>query len=420
MAASFFTDRRKSILLIIFAGLGSLGLLGWGLYLVISSLSAGLASTSPTAVADMSNGVLDGAGMFFCLLPLAVMIYYNVQQLRSRKILAGKIPPIKFWQLVVIGVVWFVILLGGSVVVAISQFGWIPLVVVFPLGLVLPVAALFWIAAGGLPGGSRRRLASVFGIGLVGSPALALVAEYLVIGLAVLVVGLFSLAHPEWLALLKQLKSQITNATDIQTVIPLLAPYLANPLVLVAILAFVAGIGPLIEEAMKPLAVWLVGKRLHSPAEGFALGALCGAGFALLEGLSAASGAAQSWGIGIGVRAFSSLMHICASGIMGWGIASAVLEKRYLHLAGAYLTSFLIHALWNGSVVLLVYGAAQIGILNVQPYDFASLMIMLVGLGMLLLLLGMILVFLPLFNRQLRPTPPAPATRPPEEAQTVV
>jgi RsiW-degrading membrane proteinase PrsW (M82 family) len=291
---------------------------------------------------------------------------------------------------------------------------------VFTMVLALPVLALFWIAAGGLPAGSLRRLASVFGIGVFGSPMLALVAEYAIIGLALVVVGIFSLAHPEWLTLLKQLKNQIANSADIQTTVTLLAPYLSNPLILLGVLAFAAGIGPLIEEAAKPLAVWLVGKRLQSPAEGFALGALCGAGFALLEGLSAASGASQSWGIGIGVRALSSLMHISASGIMGWGIASALLEKRYLRLAGAYLTSFLIHGLWNGSVVLVVYGAAQMAILNGQKIDVASTVIILVGLAMLLLLLCMILVFLPLFNRMLRPASPPAPQGPPEPPEIVV
>jgi hypothetical protein len=233
------------------------------------------------------------------------------------------------------------------------------------------------------------------------------------------VVGIFSLSHPEWMTLLKQLKTQIMNSADIETTLSVLSPYLSNPLVLIGVLTFAAGIGPLIEEAVKPLAVWLVGKRLQSPAEGFVLGAVCGAGFALLEGLAAASGASGSWGVGIGVRALSSLMHICASGIMGWGIASALLEKRYLRLGGAYLTSFLIHGLWNGSVVVLVYGAAQMALTHGRQLDFAAIILILVGLGILVLLLGMILVFLPLFNRQLRPTP-LPPTLPPEEAQTVV
>jgi hypothetical protein len=159
MAVPFFTDRRKSILLIIFAALGSLGLLAWALYLLISTISAGLTSSSPSAVADMSNGVLDGVGMLFCMLPLAGMIYYNARQLKGKAIGSGKIPPVKFWQLLVIGVVWLAILVVGSLVVSFSQFGWIPLIIVFPLGLALPVLALAWIAAGGLPAGSLRRLA---------------------------------------------------------------------------------------------------------------------------------------------------------------------------------------------------------------------------------------------------------------------
>ena len=132
-------------------------------------------------------------------------------------------------------------------------------------------------------------------------------------GLALVLAGVIAAVNPALRATLEQLRAQITNAGNVQDLMPVLAPYLNNPLVILVILFFVSGVGPLIEEAFKPLAVWLVGKHLRSTAEGFALGALCGAGFAILEGLLVSSGAVDMAGYGVAARATSSLMHITAS-----------------------------------------------------------------------------------------------------------
>jgi hypothetical protein len=164
----------------------------------------------------------------------------------------------------------------------------------------------------------------------------------------------------------------------------------------------------LIEEAVKPAVIWFLGKRLRSPAEGFVLGVMCGAGFAMLEGLMAASGATQMWGFGLAGRAAASLMHITSSGLLGWAIASAQLEKRYGRLALTYLLSVSIHGLWNGSAIMAVYGSLRVMVQNMQ-IDFLGGFFALGGLGMLFLELVLLLTALPLINRRLRgPAAPVP------------
>ena len=167
------------------------------------------------------------------------------------------------------------------------------------MGIAIPVAGLAWVAVGGLQIGSWRRLWAAFAIGMTGSTVLAALLEYSIVAIAALVAGVVAASNPEWLAIFQQVKNQVTNSGDVQTLLTTLAPYLTNPLVLLIALAFASVLAPIIEETLKPAAVWLLGKRLRSPAEGFALGALCGAGFALLEGSLAASGMAQLLGIGL-------------------------------------------------------------------------------------------------------------------------
>jgi hypothetical protein len=126
----------------------------------------------------------------------------------------------------------------------------------------------------------------------------------------------------------------------------------------------------------------------------------------------AASGAAQMWGFGVVGRAAASLMHVTSSGLLGWAIASTQLEKRYGRLALTYLISVSIHGLWNGSVIIAVYGALQVMVQNNMQIEFPSILYVLAGLGMLFLELVGMLALLPLINHNLRRVPLAAVPSP--------
>jgi hypothetical protein len=397
MQPTVLPDRRRDLLLLIFSIASMLGLIGRGVYLVVS----GIASSGPASLSTLASGILGALSMAFCAALLLPMLVSSIRRLKGQEIHPAKLPPVKLWQVAGLVSVWLFSIVFASIIDGLFDYGWIIAVPFFLLGVAIPVAGFVWIAMGGLPSGSWRRLWSAFGIGMAGSTLAAMLLEYLLVGIGVLAAGVVAAANPEWRTVIVQLKDQITNAGDVQALLTGLAPYLTNPLVFLLILAFAAVLAPLIEEALKPAAVWLVGKRLRSPAEGFALGALCGAGFALLEGMMAASGATGMIGFGLAARAASSLMHITASGLMGWGIASARVEKRYGRLALTYLLSVALHGLWNGSALLAVYGTLRFTLQSATP-DLLGALFVLVGIGLLGLMLVSILVFLPLINHRLR------------------
>jgi hypothetical protein len=405
------STRRRDILLIIFSSLGILGFLTRGAYLSIT----GTLSFDPADVPSLAASILNAIAMVFCAGLLLPMLIYSSKRLRGKEIPPAKNRVIKFWQVAVLIVTWVVIVILGAVINSQFSYGWAIAAPFFLFGISLPIFCLAWIAAGGLPSGSRRRNWSVFGFGLVGSTVTALLLEYLVIGIAATGIGILSLSNPELRIFIDQIKTQVANANtmDIQTLMVALAPYLTNPLVILSVLVFAAILTPMIEEAVKPAIIWFLGKRLRSPAEGFALGALCGAGFAMLEGLMSASGATQMWGFGLAGRAAASLMHITGSGLMGWGIASALIEKRYGRLVLIYILSVSIHGLWNGSAILAVYGGLRMVTQNNQM-DIPSILFMLGGLGMLFIEISIILTGLPLFNRRLRQS----ATQSPAPSQS--
>jgi hypothetical protein len=397
MQPKFIPDRFRDTLLLLFSILGVAILTGRGIYLVITVFTpVNLAFTN-----DLTSSLMDAFGMFFCAALLVPLFIYCIRKRKGMEIRQTNIPAIKFWQMVAIIGVWVLILFLGSILNGLPNFARILALPFFLVGIAMPIAGLVWMAIGGLKIGSWRRVWATFGIGMAGSSLGAILMEYSIVGIAVLAAGMVAATNPEWLATFQRIKHQVTSAGDVQSLLTTLAPYLTNPVVLLLALIFAAVLAPVIEETLKPAAVWLLGRRLQSPAEGFALGALCGAGFALFEGTLAASGSPQMLEIGIVARAASSLMHITASGLMGWGIASARLEKHYGRLAGAYVLSVSIHGLWNGSVILAVFGGLRLTLPGALS-DPLSMLIVLAGIGILGSLLVTIIVLLPILNHHLQ------------------
>jgi RsiW-degrading membrane proteinase PrsW (M82 family) len=391
--------RQQDILLIIFSSLAILGLFIRCIYLVVT----GIISFDPGYMESLASNLLGALGMLFCAILLLPMLILSIQALKGQSVRPATIRSIKLLPLVGLVLVWVVCLVLGSVLYGMFNYGWALAAIFFLPGIGLPIMVLVWIATGGLPSGSVRRLWSVFGISMVGSTLAALLMEYLVVGVVVLVVGIAVATNPGLLNVVTNLKNQVTsaNAGDIESLLIVLAPYIANPLVILSILFFAAVLTPMIEEALKPAVLWVLGKRLHSPTEGFVLGALCGAGFATMEGLLAASGASQMWAIGQAGRAAASLMHITASGILGWGIASAQLEKHYGRLALAYFLAVSIHGLWNGSAILAVFGSLR-AIAQKTSVDLVGGIFVVAGLVFLSLVLVLMCTALPMINHRLR------------------
>jgi hypothetical protein len=190
----------------------------------------------------------------------------------------------------------------------------------------------------------------------------------------------------------------------------LVGPYLKSPLTLIIALTLLSLFIPIIEETCKSLGVWLVADKLSTPAQGFALGVLSGAGFALTESLFASATADASWGITLAMRAVSGTMHMLTAGLVGWGIASARLEKRYIRLFGLALLAMLLHGAWNAGAILSMAGG--VGIMLATPkFDVFSSILATSGIGLLFLLMSGMFVALFMINARLRPpsqNPPAP------------
>jgi RsiW-degrading membrane proteinase PrsW (M82 family) len=193
----------------------------------------------------------------------------------------------------------------------------------------------------------------------------------------------------------------LENETNEEMILKLIAPYISNPLVIAAALGYIAVFVPLIEELFKPLAVWIFARKIESPAQGFAMGLLSGASFALVESLNASGAGTESWPVIVTIRAGTSMLHIMATGLVGWGIVSAFRERRILRLVAAYLSAVLIHGIWNACAVGA--GFSMVGEVIGNPEWLVNILPATAG-GMFVLAVGMFLL-LAVANKKMRISP---------------
>ena len=183
-----------------------------------------------------------------------------------------------------------------------------------------------------------------------------IVIEMILVG--IIIAGIFAymyLISPDVLQQFSRSLERLASSNlDQETTLRILRPYLQEPIAIYSLIAITAGAIPLLEELLKPMALWFfAGKRL-SPREGFVGGMICGAAFALLESLGALGNPAS--GIVAAHRHRSNWDGISyifpPADLVGWGMAKAWTEGKYRSLVGAYLLAFSFHAVWNISALM--------------------------------------------------------------------
>ena len=247
--------------------------------------------------------------------------YYSLQRLRGAEIPEAAPKLLKAWQGLLLLLLWAGAALLAQLMVNNDVLRWFtpPL---YLLAIATPVYLLVRLATGGLNAGSRQRLwgIPVASIALGTTSAIIAEAALMVIGLAA---GAIYLGfHPEQLSVLRQIADRLANASNVESALNLVEPWLNNPLVVVLALLFFSVLTPVIEETAKSIATWAVFDHLGSPAQGFVIGALSGAGFGLVESLLASATPDASWAATLLVRGGSTMMHIMTASLTGWGIAS--------------------------------------------------------------------------------------------------
>ena len=386
-----------------------LGLLLFGSVGLLALLVAALLG-SVTLIRTMSGGQMDVRQMtltvvviFVAALLLGAGFVSLLKVLQKPAADVESIFTIKLWQIAVCLAVAGIAIWLGRLILENEQVSWLLLPLLTLPAVVLPIVVLFGLGSRSIPLGPRWRSWNVLGISMTLVPFLTFILEAVAVVIIFILVILYISSQPALLAQLERLSTQIyTIQQDPEALLGLIAPLLLRPGILAISFLFFSVMIPMLEELVKPLAVWLFGNQINTPAQGFALGALCGASFALLEtfGVSAQS---EDWTTLLLTRLGTDILHVTTAALMGAAIVYAIREHRYLRLLGIYLLCVSLHGLWNGLAILFTFsGLAEMylpkSLLNGLSAPVA------VALGVLAILLLALLI---LSNRRLRTNQPA-------------
>ncbi len=122
----------------------------------------------------------------------------------------------------------------------------------------------------------------------------------------------------------------------------------------------IAVMAPLVEETVKPLAVVLLIGRVRSAAEAFVLGLACGIGFDIVETSLYISSGYHDWLNVALTRTGAGLLHGFGAAMvaLGWYYLTHAQEsgysKAFLRAFACWLYAVFQHAVWNGSVTLVL------------------------------------------------------------------
>ncbi|GAC1646084.1 MAG: hypothetical protein NVS4B12_12700 [Ktedonobacteraceae bacterium] len=130
-------------------------------------------------------------------------------------------------------------------------------------------------------------------------------------------------------------------------------PLPSDPRAIGFLFVLVSVIAPLVEEAVKPLAVIAMIGRIESAAEAFILGLSCGIGFDLIETSGYISSGYQDW-LNVALqRSTAGLLHGLGAAMvaLGWYYLThpKASQHRFLLGFGCMAYAVLQHAIWNGS-----------------------------------------------------------------------
>lgn len=306
------------------------------------------------------------------------------------------------WQIAVSVAGAALVLLVGYLLQNNEKVNWLILPVLTIPAVLFPLWIIVGLGVRGIPLGSRWRTWGALGVSITLTPFILVLIEIIMIVVVVTAVVMYVGTQPNLTAQFERLGGQLMfldpqSEAGMEQILKLLAPFLLRPVVLIPLLTMFSLFIPLVEEFFKPLVVWIIGKRLDSAGQGFAFGAMSGAGFAIWETFNV-SGQMAEWGSTLLSRVGTGLLHITTSALMGMAIVLAWRERRYLRLLGTYLLVVLLHGLWNAAAIIISFSTLVVAYSRTEglrTLQWAAIFVM-------ILLIGALLAMLITFNRKLR------------------
>ena len=351
---SRITPNWPAIIQLVFSAITALLL--WGIAGIFALTGFSEFFTSGTGSTISPQPFMVAASLAFVGALVAPSAWYAYKYLAHPEIEPVSRPEPRYYGLILTAVVLVVVggaLLLGNWAAQNDHIAWFMLPPLNIIATGLPTLWVIYFGTRGLLPNKPRYTWGIFASGLILGPLIILVLELILL----LVVGIIAVL---WIMLTPSLSSYLSNLTipmqngvpDTQAIINHLLPLLLNPVVIFLGFATISVLVPIIEESFKPLGVWFLSGQKITPAQGFGFGALSGAAFGLFENLGNTSSAGAGWALLATSRISTLLLHSFTAGLVGWALASAWTQRRYLRLGLSFTIAVSIHGLWNGFAIL--------------------------------------------------------------------
>jgi RsiW-degrading membrane proteinase PrsW (M82 family) len=307
-------------------------------------------------------------------LPLA---WFALLRLRGRSITFQA----HVWWVAVASILVVVLLIVGQLCATYDILPPVTLGLIQPLVFLVACAGIVAMVIGNWKGMTQFRTWGSFISGAWLSVGVALAAEAVLVGVAV-VVGLLILMviAPEDA---NRIIALVRNPDNLN--IEAFYDFALRPWAIIGVFLGAAFLVPLIEELLKPLGVILVLGRRPTPMAAFVGGLLGGLGFAFTESLSNLMAITDPWFILVVARLGTLIMHGFASALVGWGWGQLA-SKKPLGLLLAYAGAVFIHGLWNGMVVVVVFSSIYLEQNGEATTGLGAVLGLLSGLSVIIIL----------------------------------
>ncbi len=368
--------RTPSVLMLLLSSLGIL----FSLVIAAGTILAGasVSASQPEALAMISAGVL--ALLIGLLLVPSLML--SIRKLKGRESVVKNLSLFKKASLALIG--WAGLLTAGYFLSK-NQASSYLLAPITILCTVLPIWWLIEFSRRGIRRPSPFKESGTLTVGLTVAPVLIMLIEIIFVLIVILVVAILLGMQPGMLVTIMNTVRDLDPAQNgLGELDQLITSLAGNPIIAAALFMVIGVVAPFTEEVFKPLAVWLVRRETLQPYEGFELGLISGGAFTLLESASLVSQTGtQDWITVILLRTATSMLHIGMSGLVGYGVARARVEKRWGSAILNILAATALHGLWNSLAMVNGYFTTPLTSISAGASTAGSVITM----------IGMILVF---------------------------
>ncbi|MCJ7623017.1 MAG: PrsW family intramembrane metalloprotease [Anaerolineaceae bacterium] len=288
-------------------------------------------------------------------------------------------------------ILWLPVVLLGELILRESSFSWLLLPPIQILSVALPLFFLFELGRSKLTTDGSQRSWGPLSFGLMITQPLVMVVEIILLGMVGVFILLWVSTQPELMDEFTRLGQRLMNTQlDPAFLERIMVSYLQNPKVIYAMLTVAAGLVPIVEELLKPLAIWVFIGRRFSPVEGFVMGLVAGGTFALVESLGMVGSSVDVSLVGVVlVRLGTGILHSTTTALVGWGLGAAWEAGKYLKLGIIFFLAVSLHGIWN--VFGLLVGLSPYlpeGSLALRLGTIAPLALSVLAMTLLLIMVG--------------------------------